>query len=66
MKSQNKQILNYIQAGNSITPIDALQLFNCFRLSARIHDLRTQGYAIQKRMIQKGEKRFASYNLETT
>ena len=27
MKSQNKQILEYLKNGNSITPIEALKLF---------------------------------------
>jgi|13_taG_2_1085334.scaffolds.fasta_scaffold10982_5 hypothetical protein len=44
--SQEKQILEYLQAGNKITPIDALNLFGCFRLGARICDLRNKGYNI--------------------
>lgn len=47
MNSQNKQILNYLNDGNSITPIDALNLFGCFRLGARIHDLKSEGYDIK-------------------
>lgn len=37
--SQEKQILLHLLEGNSITPIDALQRFGCFRLGARIYDI---------------------------
>ena len=49
--SQNKQILNYLKSHKrGITPIDALQKFGCFRLSARIADLRELGYDIRTDM----------------
>ena len=61
--SQMLQIKNYLKAGNSITPIEALTLFNCFRLSARIADLRDKGIAIKTTMIKDGKKHFASYSI---
>ena len=63
--SQNKQIINYLQKGKSITPIDALNKFGCFRLSARILDLRKRGYPIITQTITKQGKTFASYSLST-
>lgn len=36
-----------LKKGRSITPIQALDLFGCFRLGARIWDLRRSGYDIQ-------------------
>lgn len=45
--SQNKQILNYLQQGNAITQAKAVEIFGCYRLSARIHDLREEGYDIK-------------------
>lgn len=36
-----------LNKGRSITPIQALDLFGCFRLGARIWDLRRSGYDIQ-------------------
>lgn len=46
--SQNKQILRYLQTHKrGITPIDALNKFGCFRLSARIADLRGLGWDIR-------------------
>lgn len=61
METQNTLIRNYLENGNSITPLDALKLFGCFRLSARIYDLKRQGMVIQRNMITSNGKTFASY-----
>lgn len=37
--TQSNQILEYMRQGNSITPLEALNLFGCMRLGARIYDL---------------------------
>ena len=50
--------------GNSITPIDALKLFGCFRLGARAFDLREMGYNIETKMVSINGKHFASYSLK--
>lgn len=64
MKSQANQILAHLQSGNSITPIDALNLFDSFRLSARIKDLRRLGHDIKTTRIQVPSGKFvASYRL---
>ena len=63
MKSQNERILNHLLKGNSITPLQALSMFNCLRLSGRIHNLRSQGYEIKTDIVIKGNKRFAKYYL---
>lgn len=39
-KSQKQLILDYLLEGNEITPMDALNKFGCFRLGARIADLK--------------------------
>ena len=44
--SQEKKILEYLLAGNTLTPIEALNMFGCFRLGARICELRQRGYEI--------------------
>ena len=49
--SQAKRILAYMQAGNRITPIEALEKFGSFRLGARIADLRAEGHAIQSEFV---------------
>jgi len=64
MKSQNKEIKNWLETGNSITPIEALNLFGCFRLGARIHDLKNKfGLNIKTEIVEQNKKRFAKYSL---
>lgn len=46
MKTQSEQIAKHLESGKSITPIEALNKFGCFRLGARIFDLKKQGYDI--------------------
>ena len=61
--TQNNQILNHLHAGNSITPLDALKLFGCFRLGARIYDLKQQGHSIESKPLRVGNKRVAIYSM---
>lgn len=63
-KSQCDEILKHLQSGRALTPLEALERFGCFRLGARIYDLKKQGYDIRTDMIQKNGKQFASYSLE--
>ena len=44
-KSDKTLILEHLRANGYITPMDALR-FGCYRLSARIYDLRAAGYNI--------------------
>ena len=64
MKSQNTQILAWLQEGNSLTPMDALNRFGCSRLASRIGELKEM-HDIQKEMItvptRRGKVRVASY-----
>lgn len=45
-ETQCKKIAAHLEGGNTITALEALNLFGCFRLASRIHDLRVQGYDI--------------------
>ena len=63
MKSQNELILAYLKSGKSITPIEALNNFGCFRLGARIFELREHGNNINVETMERNGKRFASYSL---
>jgi hypothetical protein len=63
MKTQNEKIKAYLNKGKSITPMDALNKFGCFRLSARIKNLRDEGLKIATNYVTKGNKTFASYKL---
>lgn len=61
--SQNTDILAYLKTGASLTAIDALSLFGCFRLSARIKDLREMGNNINSVRVEENGKNFARYSL---
>lgn len=61
--TQTTKILNYMLKGNSITPIDALRKFDCFRLAARISDLKEDNYPITMKLVTKGKKTYASYSI---
>ena len=61
--SQNACIATWLKQGNSITPLEALNKFGCFRLGARIADLRKAGYNIETKMVEQNGKRFAQYRL---
>ena len=62
-ESQNALIKAWLLNGKSITPIDALNLFGCFRLSARIANLRDEGLPVVTDMVTINDKRVARYFL---
>ena len=44
-------ILDYMRRFGSINPLQALQDIGCFRLAARISDLKQQGYLIKSERV---------------
>lgn len=62
--SQAGHILAWMRAGYPITPLVALERMGCFRLAARISDLRRSGYRIAMTRIKTdGGKSVAEYRL---
>jgi len=62
--SQKKLILQYLIDGNSITGLEALSMFGCFRLADVIFRLKTDfGYNIKTEYVQINGKRFGKYTL---
>lgn len=63
MESQKQEILHHLLSGKPITPIQALRDYGCFRLGARIYDLRDDGYMIERELTVDPDsgKRFATY-----
>lgn len=62
--SQANAILDYMSKGHAITGIEALNLFGCFRLPARIADLKKVGHKIKSEMVKLANgKRVAQYTL---
>ena len=62
--SQTALIKGWLLNGYSITQLDALNMFGCFRLAARIADIREQGLDIVTDMITVNDKRVANYYLQ--
>ena len=61
--SQNTLIKGWLLNGHSLTTLDALTMFGCFRLSARISNLKDQGMNIMTEMVEVNDKRIAKYYL---
>lgn len=61
--SQTALIKGWLLNGYSITQLDALNMFGCFRLSARIANLRKEGLDIVTDMVNVNDKRIAKYYL---
>lgn len=47
-----------------VSPLDALREINCFRLAARIHELRKQGHKIRTEYHVRDGKQFGVYVLD--
>jgi hypothetical protein len=62
--SQTTDILDALLAGDQLTPMDALRRFGCFRLGARIWDLKQQGFDIHTETVHNGEKHYARYSIK--
>ena len=60
--SQCDQVLAHLKRGQ-LDPLTALRRYGCFRLGARIYELKCQGYRIVSELIQRNGKRFARYRL---
>jgi hypothetical protein len=64
--TQNKQVLGYLRLHGSITPQEAMESLACYRLGARIHELRKEGYNIAGALVKSiGGAHFAKYTLIT-
>ena len=64
METQKQKIRKHLEAGGSITPLEALREFGCFRLAARIDNLRNEGMNIKMEMVEQHGKRFAKYEIK--
>lgn len=61
--TQTEMIRAHLQSGRDLTPIDALNDYGCFRLAARIKELRNQGLPIETLTEQRDGKAWAKYRL---
>ena len=63
MTSQTKQIEDYLLSGGKITPLEALEKFNCFRLSGRIFEIRERHPILTEMVETNSGKRVARYSI---
>ncbi len=61
--TQKNAILEYLRAGNTLTPLEALNKFGCFRLGARIWDLKQEGWNIESKLIELNGKHVSGYRI---
>lgn len=62
-RSQTDQIRAALLSGLELTPLDALEKFGCFRLAARVADLRAEGLDIETVTEVRNGKKFARYRV---
>jgi len=63
--SQNNQIAQHLKEGKTLTALEALRNFGTLRLAARIHNLKGQGYNVEKTIVSTlSGKRIAQYSIK--
>lgn len=50
-KSQKQLVLEHLERGFSITSLEAWEKYGCSRLACIIHNLRKEGYDIEREMV---------------
>lgn len=66
--TDKERILSHLRLHKSITPMEALNEFGCYRLAARIADLRHDGHTIDTEIVSDKDRygepmRYAKYTL---
>ena len=51
-ESQNKEIRTYLEKGKTLTPLEALYMFDCWALSSRMSDLKKAGLKFKSELIE--------------
>ena len=64
METQTTRILAHLKSGKTITPAEAQEKYGCYRLGARIYDLKQEGHQIHTDRVDSGQgTKFAQYSL---
>ena len=62
MKNHQESVLKHLKSA-TITPLQALDLYGCYRLSSVIHRLRRAGYTIVTYGVETNGSHHAKYEL---
>ena len=67
MKTQNERILAHLRKGYKLTPLQAVDKFDCWALSRRISDLNKLGHGIKSELVKtKSGKHVARYFMSSS
>lgn len=62
---QETLILKHLKRGKAITSLEALRIYGCSRLAARVYNLRGQGVDVRRELVRLSTgKRVARYSLQ--
>jgi len=61
--TQKAMIKAHFTNGGTLTPMDALNSYGCFRLASVVHSLKADGMLINTEIVESGGKRFAKYSI---
>ena len=61
--SQTERIRRHLESGKGLTPLEALKRYGCFRLGARVWELKREGMAIISERVRRNGKTFARYRV---
>ena len=66
MKPQSRDVLELLRRHpqSGVTQQQAIAVLQCYRLAARVADLRADGYTIRSEWVTQGGVRFSRYVLE--
>jgi hypothetical protein len=62
-RTQRDRLREWLKSGHPVTPLNALQMWGCMRLGARVLELRREGLDVKTTMVQDGRTRYARYHL---
>ena len=63
--SQCGEIWNYLEQGNTLTPLEAYVKFKTLALHSRISELRSRGVDIDMELVEFGGKRVGRYSIKS-
>jgi len=61
--TQAERILRDLERGRKLTQVSAFRKFQCWRLAARVSELRSEGWCIKTKLIKRNGKQYAQYSL---
>lgn len=62
-KTQKEKIREHLVNGGTLTPLEVLEKFGCFRLATRVFELKKEGLDVKTQIIEDPAtgKRYAEY-----